>query len=368
MKKITINTKALLNAVANANNYTSKDGDFAGAITIIGNDGQLEVKATDMIQTIIFKNIGFISSDLTNPNFDAVSLDGKKLATVLKAAKSDEVIIELSNGFITIKSNRSRAKIETREKVQEIEIAQSYGKKLELDGCIEMMDSMIHAIDQNNPKYELNGLLIEMENGTVNMVATDTRRLALVSDTIEGNDEVNIIIPKQAVITATKLFSDVEIEAEADSVLFSIHSDFASYSTKLISGSFPDYQRIIPKDFSQTVQLDAKSLVEVVTKASMFNNDIIISIQNQVLSAKDTDGNTEAYMPEEETMDPQVKIFFAVDSKYILDVISSSGEKTVDLCFNEQNIPLVLKAGKLKEVIMPIQLPDALEEDIQEAA
>lgn len=368
MKKITINTKALLNAVANANNYTSKDGDFAGAITIIGNDGKLEVKATDMIQTIIFKNIGFVSSDLTDPNFDAISLNGKKLATVLKAAKSEEVIIELDSGFVTVKSNRSRAKIETREKVQEIEIAQGYGKKLELDGCVEMMDSMIHAIDQNNPKYELNGLLIEMGNGTVKMVATDTRRLALVSDAIESNDEVNIIIPKQAVITATKLFGNVEIKAEANSALFSMSSDFVSYSTKLISGSFPEYQRIIPKDFSQTVILDAKSLAEVVTEASMFNNDVIISIQSKVLLAKDIDGNTETYMPEDETMDPQTDIFFAVDSKYILDVISSSGEKTVELCFNEQNVPLVLKAGKLKEVIMPILLPDAPEKDIQEAA
>jgi len=84
MKTITTSTKTLKSVVAIANTYTSKDGDYIAAVTLVGNDGVLEVKATDTVHTVIFKNIAFISSDLTDPSFDAVTLDGKKLATALK--------------------------------------------------------------------------------------------------------------------------------------------------------------------------------------------------------------------------------------------------------------------------------------------
>jgi len=367
MKKITTNTKTLLNAVATANNYTSKDGDFAGVITLIGKNGQMEVKATDMVQTIIFKNISFQSGDLTNQDFDTFSLDGKKLATVLKAAKSDEIIFEIDDNFIVVKSNRSRVKIEIFEKAQNVKIAKGYGKQINLSENILNMESVVHAIDQNNPKYELNGLLLKRDKQKISMVATDSRRLAVVSSEAKEEDiEFDIILPKQAITTITKLFNGIDSEAEVDEVLFSIHSPFVSYSTKLISGKFPDYERIMPKNFNQTTLLNVTSLKEIASEASMFESDIIVSVDNQKLRATDVSRNTEVEMPQDETIDKNVNLFFAVNAKFILDILAVVKEEYIQLCFNETNLPFILKTGNLEEVIMPVQLPDEIE--MEEAA
>jgi len=367
MKKITTNTKTLSNAVAIANTYTSKEGDYAGAITLVGNDGMIEVKATDMMQTMVFKNIVFTSDDLTDPNFDAISLDGKKLATVLKVAKSDEVIIEINDDFIVVKSNRSRVKIEIHAKAQEITVVKDYGEKLELSSFVDSMESLFHAIDINNPKYELNGMLMQAKEGLVSMVATDTRRLAAVSKKANVKD-LDIIIPKQAISTIIKHFNVEDVVAEADDVMLTVDTAMQSYSTKLINGKFPDYQRIMPVEFSHTINLSTKSLAEVVEEASMFESDILISIKNQTLCASDLSKNTEAFSQEDETIDDSIEIFFAVNAKYVLEFISSIEAETIELCFNAHNVPFVLKAVDHQEVIMPIILPDVFEDDIEKAA
>ncbi|WP_152184413.1 DNA polymerase III subunit beta [Sulfurimonas indica] len=370
MKKITTNTKTLSNAVAIANTYTSKDGDYAGAITFVGNDGMIEVKATDNMQTIIFKNISFVSADLTDNSFDAITLDGKKLATVLKVTKSDEVIIELHEDHIVVKSSRSRVKISTQAKAQEIEIEKGYGKTLEIGNSIKSIHYLVHAIDTNNPKFELNGLFINVKKGNVDMVATDSKRLAVVSSETSMED-MHLILPRQTVLTIDKLFSDVDIETEADDVLFSIHSPFISYSTKLINGKYPEYKRILPTSFSQTVMLNVKEFKETVEEASMFESDILITIKNQALAASDISKNTNVQMQKDESMYIHTDLQFAIYAKYILDVLASCDSEEIQLCFNDSNIPIALKTGEFQEVIMPIALPDVEENessDSREAA
>lgn len=364
MKKITINTKTLLNAVATANNYTSKDGEFVGDITLAGNDGQMEVKATDNTQTIVFKNIPFVSSDLTDVGFKTFSLNGKKLATVLKVVKTDEVIIELEENFITVKSGRSRAKIETTAKPQNITIEKEYGKKIDFNFSNEALNYMIHAIDQNNPKWEMNGMLLEVKDSHLSMVATDTRRLAVIKQP-SSTEEMSIILPKEAVLTFNKLFSDVEIETEADEYAFSVYSPFVDYKTKLISGTFPAYQNILPKTFSKIVSLDAKQLGDLIMEASMFETDILINISSEAVSASDLSGNTEASFAGIDDLEDEIK--FAVNSRYILDILSNTKSKTVKICFNNTNIPFVIQTNEnTQEVIMPVALPE--EDEIMEAA
>lgn len=366
MKKITTSTKALLNAVATANNYTSKDGDFAGAITLNGVNGQMEIKATDMMQTIVFKNIAFVSSDLTDNNFAPVTLDGKKLATVLKVAKSDEVVVEFADNHIVVKSGRSRAKIDTMAKVQTIVLEKGYGKSLDLRECIDGMEYLFHAIDQNNPKFELNGLLLKADGGKLSMVATDTRRLAVVSKA-SSSEDVYIILPKEAIVTFRKLFSKVDYEAEADNHTFSVYSPFVDYETKLINGMFPDYQRIIPKTFSQTISVNAKEFAELASEASIFEEDILISVTKEEITASDLSGNTQAVLPRSENMRYGGEFKFAVNAKYILDVLMNANSEEVELCFNDTNLPFVLKSGEdTQEAIMPVTLPE--ENEVEEAA
>ena len=179
--KISVNTMRILNAVATASSYVAKDGEHAGKLTISGINGHLEVKVTNYVQTVVLRKIPFSSSDMTLDSIEAFSIDGKKLLTALKAVKTENIELERSSDILQIKAGRSKFKINLFDEVQEVEISKK-GKSLDIgDNLIENFKKVIHSVGINMPKYEVNGVLIEIKGGILNTVGTDTTRLSLVS-------------------------------------------------------------------------------------------------------------------------------------------------------------------------------------------
>lgn len=83
-------------------------------------------------------------------------------------------------------------------------------KNLEIStiNLINSIRKITPAIDNNNPKFELNGALIDIKSSKINFVSTDTRRLAISHLQNISNEQAQIIIPKKAIIEIQKLFMD----------------------------------------------------------------------------------------------------------------------------------------------------------------
>lgn len=366
MKTITVNTNGLLNAVAVANTFMPKDGDYTGKLVMVGNDGKLEVKASDIVQTVIFKEIDFISSDLTDADFNAFSIDGKKLLTVLKAAKTDEVIIELHTDLVYIKSARSKVKIETMANTQDIVIATGKGTSFDISSQIGSLEQILHAVDTNNPKFELNGVLLQVENSLFNIVGTTGHRLAVIS-TETSLSNTNVIVPKDGIHTIVKLFNGFNISAELDDTSLSVHTDTVSYETKLVNGQFPQWQRIVPQEIQQTITLDRYGFSVLLKEAALFDDSLTIRIKNGEILIKDFEGNTEIV---DTISDTEANIVFSIKAKILLDFLTSFDEDNVEIGFNGSNLPIVLTANpNYKEIAMPIVMQEEVEvEENQNAA
>jgi len=80
------NAKPLTAAITGASAFTQKDGMFIDKVTIVGEEGVLKVKATNHLQGIVYKNIPFVSADLTDTSFDAFSVTSKD---ILKESQSN---------------------------------------------------------------------------------------------------------------------------------------------------------------------------------------------------------------------------------------------------------------------------------------
>lgn len=360
MKTLTINTSALRNSVAVANTFTQKEGDFMGMITLVGTDGKLEVKSSDFVQAVIFKNIDFVSSDLTDTNFAAFSVDGKKLTTVLKTAKTDEVQIELHSEKIVIKSGRSKVKIDTLANTQVIEIVQD-GDSFDFSNEIGKMEQILHAVDSNNPNYALNGVLLQVKDGVFNMIGTDTKRMAIATSETTLSD-IDVVVPKDAVSTISKLFKGFNIEAHIGEVYLTVDTETVCYQTKLINSAFPQWQRIVPQSAEQTITINRTGLKVLIEEAAIFESKVKIKINKDGIVVKDLDGNTEA--TDTFTVD-NADMLFAVDSKAILDFLNSFDEDNVDIAYNGANMPFMLTANsEYKEILMPVVLSD--DEDSEE--
>lgn len=366
MKTLTINTNGLLNAVAVASSFTPRDGEFIGKLVMVGTDGKLQVKASDYIQTVIFKDISFVSSDLTDADFKALSIDGKKLLTVLKAAKTEEVQIEINNDDITVKSGRSRVKIETLVNTQEIEIKSGNGHSFDFSSQIGSFEQILHSVDSNNPRPELNGVLLQVKGGVFSVVGTDTRRLACITSQTDLADTPQVIVPKSGIQTFIKLFNGFDVYAELTDVTLSAHTESVSYQTKLINGKYPEWQRIVPQSFSQSLVIERMRLMELAKEASLFEQQIVISIKNGKILLEDFNGSTKV---EDVYGDENIHIKFAINAKSIIDFLASYDEDNVQIGFNGTNLPVMLIASpNYKEVCMPIVMAEEVEDDARAAA
>ena len=355
MTTITLNTTTVATAVATAQRFAAlRESDFAGKITIVGKDGKIEVKASNIEQSIILKEISFVSSDLTQDSFLPFSVDAKRLLTVLKAAKTDEVQIELHDELLVVKSGRSKVKVETLANTQEIEIVKS-GKNFDIKNQLGAMEQVLHAVDNNNQRYELNGVLLQSKGGIFNIVGTDTKRLAVVTTDTDSND-FEVVIPRKGIEAILKLFKGFDVMAEIDEQSLTIHTEALSYSVRLINGKYPEWQRIVPQTFTQTIVFPTEGLKTIVQEASIFEKEIVVEISNNKIRVTDFNNDTEVI---DSYATDNINMRFGINSQSLIDFLDSCNEDKIQICFNEGNMPIMLVANpNYKEIVMPLIAPE----------
>ena len=361
---ITVNTDTFTQAVAIANTFTSRDGAFAGQIVIHGVNGELQVKASDMMQTAISKGISFVSSDLTDTNFAPFGIDGKKLFTALKSYRDENVLVELNDGSISLKSGRSKIKLDTVADVQNIAISQGDDNTRNISPYMDGLESILHAIDTNNPKYELNGASLQTKDGVFSIAATDTKRLSAYEVKTDLTD-FEAILPREGVQALTKLFKGLDISIEVDETYLSVFSEKLVYQTKLINGKFPEWQRIVPQSAEQKVSLNKKEFLSLLQEVSIYENEIAMKIANGKIILRDSSKKTEVI---DDMPTSGASITVGINSKYVMEFLNSSFSEEVELHFNAHNLPIVLVADEThKDVVMPITDLDltCLDDEVQ---
>lgn len=366
--KIVTKTTELTNAVVISSKYTGKDGSFAGQITLVGQDGNLAIKSSDFIETVIFKNIRFTSSDLTNANFDSISVDVKKLSQALKTCKTEDVEIDFGKeDQITLKSGKSKFKISTTAEIQPFPIS-TEGVTVNLDQkFIESLKIVHHSVDSANPRYELNSCCIKSEEGVLTAVGTNTRVLAIARQDI-GIDFNEALLPKSAMKSLIDLFAGQSSSALINETTLSVETDKIYYSTKLTTGKFVDWQRIVPKSYKTVIKLPKDLLESLFKEVCIFNaSQVKVEIENGKIRLMDKEG--EASIEEElEGVSETLPIFYLCGA-YILNMLGAlTRAKNIEFCFNDTNLPFVIKVGdSFQEIIMPI-IVDVETQTEQEAA
>jgi len=316
------------------------------------NAEELTVKATDY-------EIGLqIQSSKANVSeYGSVTANGKKLLDIIRILKDEEVILETQNDMLHIQQSHSNFKLPTFDS-NEFPAFPSYeGKpKIEINShiLIESLKKITPATDTNNPKFELNGALLDIKEETINFVSTDTRRLAIVNIANSNGNELSIIVPKKAIIEIQKLFFD-DIEIYYDNTHLIIHSEHYTFYSKLINGKFPDYSRIIPKEIANSLSLPKAEMINAIKQITTISNDMKLTFDNSHIYFESlSDDNIEAKTEIEFATGFDSAFTLAVNSRYILDFLSQTSGMEFNIGLNEPNLPFVLSDNNFKTIVMPI--------------
>jgi len=140
---------------------------------------------------------------------------------------------------------------------------------------IDMINKTSFAASTEESRYFLNGMYLHLTPEGTKAVATDGRRLAMLSiDPIESvTEEIGVIIPIKAINELKKTFADAEelkISIAENQIIFS--NDEATLTSRLVEGEYPKYDNIIPQDNDIRVSVETKALLSVVKRVSLLAN------------------------------------------------------------------------------------------------
>ena len=314
--------------------------------------GKLIVKATDYE---IGLRVETDQVETLSPG--SVTANGKKLLDIVRILKDDFITLDTIGEMLHIQQNNSKFKLPTFNANEFPEFPTIDSKpKINLDSqkLISSLKKITPAIDNNNPKFELNGALIDISKDAISIVSTDTRRLALVNIENNSSEELSLIIPKKAIIEMQKLFFNA-IEIYYDNTHLIIKSDQYTFFTKLINGKFPDFTRIIPKETTYNLSIPKALMIDAIKQITTISNDLKITFENSVIIFESlSEDNIEAKTEVQFNTPFNEPFVLAINSKYILDFLAQINTSEFNIGINESNLPFVVSSEDFKTIVMPI--------------
>jgi len=287
----------------------------------------------------------------------AFTANGKKLLDIIRILKDDEIILEILDDTLIIKQKNSKFKLPTFDANAYPDFPTIENKpQISLDSLalIQNLKKISPAIDTNNPKFELNGALINIKTDKTDLVGTDTRRLAIAS--IPGNnaEELSLIVPKKAILEIQKLFLD-QIDIFFDETNLIISNENYFFYTRLINGKFPDYQRIIPTSTKHQITLPKKEMIDAIKMITTISQEIkMLLLSDSIIFESLSADNVEAKTELEVNTGLSDKFELSFNSKYLLDFISQTNKNEFILECNESSLPFIVKDNNFMTIIMPI--------------
>lgn len=351
--KLNIQKGILENALVRSHSFVSKDiSDISSQIALIVKDNILLIQATDYEMGIILSVDNLMVID------DGIAfVSGAKLLSTVKALKNGDVNIEVKGDILSISQSKSKFKLPLFESVDFPKFPDYSGFDTLSLNSVAMIDSfakVITTIDSNNPKFELTGSVIKIGLDSVEFASTDTKRLSVATLQSGSTKELNLIIPKKAIIEMQKLFFDDVEMFYSDSILV-IKTDNTQFYTRLINGKFPEYTRIIPKESNHSFTLQKIQTIESIKQIATFSNEIKITFKSNTIEIESLTGdNNEAKTEIEFDAELENSIELNVNSTYVMDFLNSIVEPDFTIEITEEGMPFILKSDNLKTVIMPI--------------
>lgn len=305
------------------------------------------------------QEIGLVIStkEITVEHEGSFTTNGKKLLDIIRILKDEEITLEVIEYDINIKQDKTKFKLPTFNSSNYPSFPSIQNKSkimINSDNLITGFKKIYSAIDNNNPKFQLNGALLDIKKDSTKFIGTDTKRLAVNSIDIQNEKEFSLIIPKKSILEIQKLFTD-ETEIYFDETNLIVQNNNYFLFTRLINGKFPDYQRIIPNESKLNIRLPKRDMTDAIKLITTVSEEIQIIFKKDGIDFKSITGdNIEAKTKIVIPTGIEEEFELNVNSRYLLDFISQVEDKTFEILLNESNLPFILKEKNFITVVMPI--------------
>ena len=340
----------------------------------------------NILLTIEGRQLSLISTDLEielmdkilleDVNFSgSITIPGRKLLDICKVLPEDSILSFLrgeDTSRIVVRFGSSRFVLSSLcadeyPKIDWDKEANSTKISIKQEDLLKLLRATQFAMAQQDVRYSLNGLFLEIKNDTLRAVATDGHRLStnIINMSESSKTEVSVIVPRKGILELVRLLKKPDDTLE---LMFSKShirlnaSDFV-FSSKLIDGRFPNYEKVIIQNGTKELVLDRDKFKASLSRVAVLSSHIVKGVKLQILNGfmkivTRNQGQEEA----EEEMEVEytgtdLSIGFNID--YLMDILTNMDSEKILMKLNDSTTSVLIKEFQGSEnichIIMPLQ-------------
>ncbi|MGX1786873.1 DNA polymerase III subunit beta [Bosea sp. NPDC055332] len=313
-------------------------------------DGTVSVTGTDLDIRITNRGAAKVAEG------GVVTVSASKLGDIVrKLPTGSDISVSVEPNNLIVKSGRSRFKLPTLPAEDFPDITVGEFTTAFTTDLAALFKPVSFAISTEETRFYLNGIYLHAVDGKLRAVATDGHRLAQ-HDGNEVSDFAGVIVPRKVV----GLVPPGEIDVSISSTKVRFVSDALEVVSKVIDATYPDYQRVIPRDNAKVASVDRAALFAAADRVSTISSERGRSVKLSFadgalsLSVKSDEGSAEDELAVGYDAEP-LEIGF--NASYLRDVLGTFSDESVLLRLNEPGSPAVIDAcGPLLCVLMPMRV------------
>jgi DNA polymerase-3 subunit beta len=311
------------------------------------------------------------TADVSHPG--ALVLQARRLFDIVRYLPDSEInFVKEDNDWVKISCGASEFKIvgQARDHFPSTPKTNRTGLEIPAKLLHNLISRTIYAITQEESRYALNGALLFLVEGSLQMVATDGHRLALAAASLEqapGDYQLKVNIPKKALNELLKLTAGSEDTlqfAEDDNHLF-FKLGYRQLTSRMLSGQFPNYELVLPKNNDKTVPINAEKITQAIRRAALMADERSHAVKFELSSGRLNITSQSADVGEAKEVIPidysgeDMSIGF--NAQYLLDFLGVVGTDEVAFDFKDEQSPALLKPRgdeqyDYRYVVMPMRL------------
>ena len=334
-----------------------------------------------ILSNVLLKTTGSrLSIAATNLDIAITQFIGSKVGTegaiTVPARLMQDFIASLPSSTITLELDESKLKITTDQYESVINgtnaedfpvmpaITNGVSFEVKSKDLRQALQQVLPAASSDESRPVLTGVYLHTHEGTLFAVATDSYRLAEKA-VCKASVEANLLVPANALQDLLRILGDsdevVTITHDDQQVLFKVED--VELVARLIEGTYPDYRKLIPKQFAQTAVLPKQELLNITKVSSLFARESAGSVTlNLDQDKQNVSIRSIASQLGENTATAAAQIegsgTITLNSRYILDTLGVIAGDQVSVGFNDKLEPCVLRSTKHDDylhVIMPLK-------------
>ena len=334
-------------------------------VLMVIEDEQLILTGTDLEIQIIAK----INIKLAIPG--SITVPARKFLDICRLLPNGaEIKFEQQDDKVKILSNRSRFSLSCLPADNYPEFSES---ELENDFFInagkfkKALDKTVFCMANQDVRYYLNGLLLNISNSKIKLVASDGHRLSIYEDLLdEGTGyEARIIFPRKGVLELNRLLddADAELKVEFSTNNIKIFIKNLIFSAKLVDSKYPDFGKVFQQEFFNPIHIQKQVLKDALTRVAILSNE---KFKGVTLDITQDSLRISTHNPEHDEAEEELIIEYtgeplsiAFNAQYLLDAVSNLDSDLAVLtiasnsssCFIDEPTECVYKF-----IVMPMRL------------